>query len=429
MLRESVAEQGRERLAVTLAKVVVTGTTRSALRLSAQPLKPLSCIAPNPNTTLFTPDALKAEIDTQAAMNVHHRHLVLDDDWPHAHTDTQCWERFFNSVLDLPVWVLLQFLRLGLQPLVPEERTAYCNRSSADPVLSDHLMQPSISRPGSWATAADNIPRWLLQPGGFGLSLGMLTSRRQAWLGMPSLPTMPVQYGIYKGKTPNDKKKPPNLMTSYWPVVAESPVTGAEAHTAKSKLDHTLEASALYPTDYFTYRDELRAAELAVVSHAACSTSLEVYGSVARCGRDESDAYLRKQRDHVQPLCSRLSPAWNYGEWAAGFYSQLCIRVVSADGFTPGSLLKGWDGQASFLADATTSMHCGFTKAPPPASILNHLFRQLVSATVGAQELWVRAQHDTGHTHTVALLQRDAHLLAAQGAPQALTFTAPLLPL
>ena len=335
MLRETVAERGRERLAVSLAKVVVTGTTRSALRLPAQPLKPLSRIAPSPRTTLSTPDALKAEIDTQAAMNVQHRHLVLDDHWLHAHTDPQCWESFFNPVLDLPSRVLLQFLRLGLQPQVPEDRTAYCNRLSSDPVLSDHLMQPFISRPGSWATAVDNIPRRLLQHGGFGLSAGVLASRRQAWLGIPSLSTMRVQYGIYKGKTPNDKKKPPNLMTSYRPIVAESPVTGAEAHEAKSKLDRTLEASALYPPDYFAYRDELRAAELALVSRAACTSSLEVYGSVARCGWDESDAYLQKQRDHVRPLCSRLSPAWNYGEWAAGFYSQLCIRVVSADGLTP----------------------------------------------------------------------------------------------
>ena len=66
-------------------------------------------------------------------------------------------------------------------------------------------MQPSISRPASWATAVDNIPRGLLQPGGFGLSAGVLASRRQAWLGIPSLSTMPVQYGIYKGKTPSDK--------------------------------------------------------------------------------------------------------------------------------------------------------------------------------------------------------------------------------
>ena len=125
-------------------------------------------------------------------------------------------------------------------------------------------------------------------------------------------------------------------MTSYRPVVAESPVTGAEAHAARSKLDLTLQASALYPPDYFAYRDELRAAELALVSRAACTSSLEVYGSVARCGWDESEAYLRKQRDHVQHLCSRLSPAWNYREQAAGFYSKLCIRVVSTDILTPG---------------------------------------------------------------------------------------------
>ena len=125
-------------------------------------------------------------------------------------------------------------------------------------------------------------------------------------------------------------------MTSYQQVVGESPVTGTKAHAAKSKLDRTLEASAFYPSAYFAYRDELRAAELALVSHAVSTSSLEVYGSVARCGWDESAAYLRKQRDHVQPLCSRLSTARSYGEWAAGFYSRLCIRVVLADGLTPG---------------------------------------------------------------------------------------------
>ena len=142
-------------------------------------------------------------------MNVQHRHLVLDNHWLHAHTDPQCCEQFFNPVLDLLVRVLLPFLWLGLRPQVPEDRTAYCNRLSSDPVLSDHLMQPSISCPGSWATAVDNIPRRLLQPWGFRLSAGVLALRRQAWLRSPSLSTMPVQYGIYKGKTPNDKKKPP----------------------------------------------------------------------------------------------------------------------------------------------------------------------------------------------------------------------------
>ena len=180
-------------------------------------------------------------------MNVQHRHLVLDDQWLHTHTNPQCWTPFFNPVLDLPVRVLLQFLQLGLKPQTPEDSS----RRSTTLVLSDHLMQPSISRPGSWSTAVDNIPRRLLQLGGFGLSAGVLASHRQAWLGVPSLSTMPVQYGIYKGKTPNDVKKPPALMTSHRPVVAESPVTGSEAHAAKTKLDRKLEASALYPPRLF----------------------------------------------------------------------------------------------------------------------------------------------------------------------------------
>ena len=314
MLRETVAERGRERLAITLGKVVVTGTTSSALCLPAQPLKPLSRIAPNPRTTLSTPDALKAEIDTQAAMNVQHRHLVLDDHWLHAHTDPQCWEPFFNPVLDLPVRVLLQFLRMGLRPLVPEGRTAYCNHLSSDPVLSDHHIY--------------NIPPWLLGHG-FGQHpssappAGRIRPQRgRAGLAQTSLARYPLPLNHAtavwhrQGQNPQRQKKF-FFLTSYRPVVAESPVTGAEAHAAKSKLDRTLEASALYPPDYFAYRDELRAAELALVSRAACTSSLEVYGSVARCGWDESDAYLRKQRDHVQPLWSRLSPAWNYGEWAA----------------------------------------------------------------------------------------------------------------
>ena len=115
-------------------------------------------------------------------------------------------------------------------------------------------------------------------------------------------------------------------------------------------------------------------------------------------------------------------------------FGVLVVVATSADAewlakLVARSLLKGWEGQATFLADATASMHCGYTKPPPPASILNHLFRQLVSSSVGAQEFWVQAQHDTGHTHTVAMLQREAHLLAAHGASRALPFTAPLLPL
>ena len=106
-------------------------------------------------------------------------------------------------------------------------------------------------------------------------------------MGVPSLSAMQVQYRLYKGKTPDDRKKPPNLMASYRPVVAESLDTGSEAHLAKTKPDRTLEASALYPLEYFAYRSELRAAEPALASRAACTSSPEVFRTVARCGWDE----------------------------------------------------------------------------------------------------------------------------------------------
>ena len=129
----------------------------------------------------------------------------------------------------------------------------------------------------------------------------------------------PVWYGLHKGKVPQDQKKPHNLMTLYRPIVAESLVTGPEAHAAKIKQVHTLEASGLYPPDYYAYRSELRVAKLALASRAVCTSSLEVYWAVAHCGWDESHAYPRKQRDLISPMNQQLSPMWDYGPWAEGF--------------------------------------------------------------------------------------------------------------
>ena len=251
---------------------------------------------------------------------------------------------------------------------------------------------------------------------------------------------MPVQYGIYKGKTPNDKKKPSNLMTSYRPVVAERPVTGSEAHAAKNKLDRTLEASALHPPDYFAYRDELRAAELPLVRRAACTSSLEVYRSVARYGWDESDAYLRKQRDHVQPLCSRLSPAWNYGEWAAGFYSQLRIRDVSADGLTQGHTPEEGYSQgnpfsangyqaASVLASSALHFprHIGIPPWRSPATLpINRVsysdnrafFEPTVTLVSNVEAECVRATLHTNDVPNMDKLEFSYHTLSTAGLPR-----------
>ena len=111
----------------------------------------------------------------------------------------------------------------------------------------------------------------------------------------------------------------------------------------------------------------------------------------------------------------------------------LVFRATSADAewlptLVARFLLRRWTGQAFFFADATTSMHCAFTKAPP-STTTNHLFRELVTCAVGFQEYWLQSQHTTGHTHPSAALLREAHALAARGAAGTMSFTAPLLPL
>ena len=73
-LRERAEANGRQRLAITLARVYV-GAARSTLCLHSQPLKPLSRIAPNPTTSLTNPDDRKAKIDAQVAVNVPNRHF------------------------------------------------------------------------------------------------------------------------------------------------------------------------------------------------------------------------------------------------------------------------------------------------------------------------------------------------------------------
>ena len=99
--------------------------------------------------------------------------------------------------------------------------------------------------------------------------------------------------------------------------------------------------------------------------------------------------------------------------------------AVQASGSTTAPRM-GWPGT---LSGRRYSLHVHQSPPPPPSTLLNHLFRQVVNAAVGASEFWLQAHHGTRHTHPVALLQHETHLLAAHGATAVVLFTAPLLPL
>ena len=90
-------------------------------------------------------------------------------------------------------------------------------------------------------------------------------------------------------------------------------------------------------------------------------------------------------------------------------------------------MLRKWLGHAHFIADATAALHGTHTNFSPPSTYANHIYWRVVAATASFQEFWLQAQHDTGHAHTVASLQRLAHQLASRGASQARPLTVPLL--
>ena len=145
-------------------------------------------------------------------------------------------------------------------------------------------------------------------------------------------------------------------------------------------------------------------------------------------------------RDHVQHLCSRLSPAWNYGEWAAGFYSQLCIRVVSADGLTPGYtpeegysqgnpfLANGYQG-ASVLASSSLPFpkHIRIPPWPSPTALpINRVYysddRAFFEPTIARVSViageCVRATLHTNGVPNMDKLEFSYHTLDAGGLPQ-----------
>ena len=79
-----------------------------------------------------------------------------------------------------------------------------------------------------------------------------------------------------------------------------------------------------------------------------------------------------------------LSPMWDYGPWAVGFYAQLRIRVVSADGLTKGYTphegysqgnpfsANGYQG-TSVLASSASPSRATYTYHPgPPRALPGH---------------------------------------------------------
>ena len=95
------------------------------------------------------------------------------------------------------------------------------------------------------------------------------------------------------------------------------------------------------------------------------------------------------------------------------------------------SLLDGWKGTLLSGVDATSALFRSYTRQPPKFTILDALWRHLLTTLLHLKahhELRLRAQHDTSDEDTLSLLNSMAHSLATPGAHGTTKWTVPVLP-
>ena len=75
---------------------------------------------------------------------------------------------------------------------------------------------------------------------------------------------------------------------------------------------------------------------MALALHAVQTHTLLTLCQFATVDWDESDAYLRPQREGQSCLNGLMRPMWDFGLWAASYFSRICIYALTEDGFTDG---------------------------------------------------------------------------------------------
>ena len=92
-------------------------------------------------------------------------------------------------------------------------------------------------------------------------------------------------------------------------------------------------------------------------------------------------------------------------------------------------VLDGWKGRLLTIPDSTSALTKGSTAAPRRQTVLAVLYRALRPPQYPSMrlEFWLPAQHDTQSAEVVALLNKEADILARRGAQCAIPLTVPLL--
>ena len=219
-------------------------------------------------------------------------------------------------------------LRQGLDPGSASDCLRYCERRSEGELLSLANLLDSHQRPASMAIAPDNAPRGVLRLGGSGTVLGVQACRRSK---LQSVSDLSVQYAIPRGKP----DVPLWLLRAYRTVTMSSPLPAYEAGAARRRLTACQEASGAITPEVFAYREGVATCTPVLVARAAAEESLRLHASVAIGDHDESDAFFRIVREDTASLLPVGTGEWNFGTWAADFYSRQAMCPSTSSGLAP----------------------------------------------------------------------------------------------
>ena len=94
-------------------------------------------------------------------------------------------------------------------------------------------------------------------------------------------------------------------------------------------------------------------------TRASVLRALELSGVCADAEWDESDAYLRNQREDDEELLRLLPGVWNFGSWCDAFYSRQRIQPVTDEGLAPSySPGEGREQGDSFAGEGFQALQC-----------------------------------------------------------------------
>ena len=343
-------ELHRDRVRLALSSVQIGRETRRALCLPRVPLRPYSGILPSPGAVLSSREERLAEVTAQVSYATRYRHLHIDKERFAIQSVPPLQQRF---AAELPMDQLHHAPQRARDPDASNNGDAVLAEPDARPLYDTPDVARQLERRASPATALDNVPGAVTHTRFGGTVAGVRYMDCSFLRNVDLVARDTIRYGSYKGKGPL------HLAGLHRPVAVESDVMRSYSGFGRTRLNYTLELFGALTPDLFAYRTAVSATMMVLTTRASVLRAMELSGACADAEWNESDAYLRNQREDDEELLRLLPGVWNFGTWCDAFYSRQQIHPVTdkelAPHYSPG---EGREQGDSFAGDGFQALQC-----------------------------------------------------------------------